>query len=116
MATQDVNLLEEIDFHIKDIGFAVNSIALSKVLPQATNNACINIETKELEKFTIRLNLQGFQVIGHDFDTDDNGSVKYPVAYETIYSLLQNISASYVDSFGGALMKKLEDLDNDNRN
>lgn len=113
MATKTIcgpNLLDEVEFLINDIGFAVNSISLSKTLSQTSNTVYLNIETKDEEVFTVRLTLQGFQVVSHENDKDENGSVKYPVAYETIYSLLENISPSYVSLFGKALTEKLEAL------
>ena len=107
MESSDKNLLEEVDFHIKDIGFSVNQIYLSKVLPQASHLAYINIETKEQEKFTVQLSMQGFQVVGHEFDSTSGPSVKYPNAYETIYASLEAISSSYTKSFSNALADKL---------
>ena len=108
MATKDINLFEEVDYHIKDVGYAVNNIELSKDLTQEEHCVYMNIETKEAEQFTIRLNGQGFKVVAHIFNSDDNGSEKYPVAFETIYALLEHISPSYVNSFGNALTAKLE--------
>ena len=107
MESSDKNLLEEVEFHIKDIGFSVNQIYLSKVLPQVPHLAYINIETKEEEKFTVQLSVQGFQVVGHEFDSNGGASAKYPNAYETIYALLETISSSYTKSFSNALADKL---------
>lgn len=109
-STDDQNLLNEVDYHIKDIGFAVNSISLSTKLPQQPHHVFMNIETKESEKFTIQLNNAGFKVVSHEFDLDQSGSAKYPITYETIYALLQEISPSYVNSFGNALSAKLQNL------
>ena len=104
------NLLEEVDMIIKDVQFAINSISLSKVLPQSSRVVFINIETKENEVFTVRLTLQGFVVVSHSLDKDDGRSEKYPTTYETVYALLENISSSYVSLFGQALQGKLAAL------
>jgi len=104
------NLLEEVDMIIKDVQFAVNTISLSKVLPQSSRVVFLNIETKENEAFTVRLTLQGFLVVSHSLDKDESGSKKYPSTFETIYALLESISSSYVGSFGKALQDKLAAL------
>lgn len=110
LSTEGTNLQDEVEFIINDIGFAVNSISLSKTLPQSPYVVFLNIETKDKDCFTVRLTVQGFQVVSHETEKDENGSAKYPVAYETVYALLQNISPSYVDLFGKALTEKLEAL------
>ena len=110
MEVQFMNLQEDAKFLINEISFAVKSISISSVLPQSNLVVYLNIETKESDLFTIRLTPQGFQVVSHGLDRDDNGSAKYPSLYETIYSLLQSISKSYVTIFGNALSEKLNAL------
>ena len=105
------NLLEEVDLLIKDVQFALNTIQLSETLTQSPHEVYLNIETKEAEKFTIQLTPQGFKVVGHQLNENNvEGSAKYPSSFETIYALLEHISPSFVDLFGNALKKKLEDL------
>eukprot|EP00111_Clytia_hemisphaerica_P024602 TCONS_00072534-protein len=108
---EESNLLQEVDLLIKDVQFALNVFKLSDILPQSPNEVYVNIETKETEKFTIQLTSQGFKVVAHQFDqNDENGSAKYPTPFETINALLEHISASFVELFGNALKQKLEAL------
>ena len=110
MDGQTLNLLEEADFIINDIKFSVNNISLSKILKQSPSTVYFNITSKEDNTFTVRLSGEGFLVVSHELDTDNGSSKSYPVAFETVYSLLEHISASYVSSFGNALLSKLNDL------
>ena len=106
------NLLDEVTILFNDVKFSVNHIGLSDVLPQSPHIVYLNVETKENRKFTIRLTLQGFKVVSEcQFDTDSGtDSTEFPVSYETIYALLENISPAFVGMFANALQNKLEML------
>ncbi|KAK3726316.1 hypothetical protein QZH41_012733 [Actinostola sp. cb2023] len=105
---------EEIDFRIeaqdviKDIGFAVEQITVSKQLPATKECAYLNIETKEKQLYCVQLCVQGFRVVSSTFDVcQDNPSNPF---YETVYALLDTISTQYVQMFGNRLSKKLSEL------
>lgn len=110
MADETLNLLQEADYVINDISFSVKVIALSKLLKQTPSLVYFNIITKEDQQFTVRLTAEGFQVVSHERDKDEGSSPHFPVAYETVYALLEHISPSYVNSFGNALFNKLSTL------
>ena len=49
-----------------------------------------------------------FQIVGNDFNTiDDRVTSRY---FETIYSLLDHVSPEYRNSFGDALLSRLQSL------
>lgn len=49
-----------------------------------------------------------FQIIGNDFnEIDDFNTSRY---FETIYSLLDHVSLEYRNSFGDALLSRLQSL------
>ena len=112
MANETLNFIEESNLIIKDISFSVSAISLSQTLPQSPHLVYFNIVTKESKSFTVRLSTEGFKVVSHRLDSDEACSGEFPKTYETVYSLLETISASYVSSFGNALMMKLSGLEN----
>lgn len=63
------------------------------------------LEGKELCSF---LDGSGFKIVGKAFDSceiEDNEQ-----SYETIYALIQSHSPAYTQSFGNALVDKLNEL------
>ncbi|XP_047132509.1 GSK3B-interacting protein-like [Hydra vulgaris] len=110
MEVQYMSLKEDAEVLINEVSYAVKNISISSSLPSSDNCVFLNIETKENALFTVRLSPQGFQVVSHALDKDENGSTTYPRVYETVYSLLENISESYVTVFGNALSVKLNAL------
>lgn len=95
---------------ISDIKNHVRQIFTSSVLPSTEFEIYLNCETIESKKFTIRLSSDGFQVVGHAYNTNDILSA-YP--YETPYALLNDISPGYVASFGNELTNALLNLTHD---
>lgn len=51
-----------------------------------------------------------FQIVGHKFDEIEEG--REPKYFETIYALLDTVSPEYRSSFGDALIRKLNQLQN----
>lgn len=94
---------------IKDVGKHVKDIRISTALESSKSEIYLNVTTLEEETFCIRISTEGFQIVGHSYDTVElieNTSV----TYETPYALLNDISARYVDSFGNGLTAALEKL------
>ncbi|XP_029633842.1 GSK3-beta interaction protein-like [Octopus sinensis] len=114
MADTDSTLCDDEEYTLKieaesvvnEIAYAVKCVQLSDVLPSADNLIYLNLRTKENQKYCVQLSTEGFQIVGHDFDSLDNVSNgKY---FETIYSLLDNVSPEYRNSFGDVLLSKLQ--------
>ncbi|XP_059816469.1 GSK3-beta interaction protein isoform X2 [Mobula hypostoma] len=95
---------------VNDVNFAVNHMAVSKMLPIREDVAFINVETKERNRYCLELTEAGLRVVAHGFDqVDESLSMQY---HETIYSLLESLSPAYRDAFGNALLQRLEALKN----
>lgn len=68
----------------------------------------LNVKTQENDTYCVELSVQGFRIVGRTYDTiDDTSQSKY---YETIYTLLDQVSPKYRNSFGDTLLRKLENL------
>ncbi|XP_051882319.1 GSK3-beta interaction protein [Pristis pectinata] len=95
---------------VNDVNFAVNHMAVSKMLPIREDVAFINVETKERNRYCLELTEAGLRVVAHGFDqVDESLSMQY---HETIYSLLESLSPAYREAFGNALLQRLEALKN----
>ncbi|XP_032883380.1 GSK3B-interacting protein isoform X2 [Amblyraja radiata] len=93
---------------VNDVNFAVNHMAVSKMLPIREDVAYINVETKERNRYCLELTEAGLRVVAYGFDqVDESLSMQY---HETIYSLLDSLSPAYRDAFGNALLQRLEAL------
>lgn len=100
---------DEADAVICDIEKHVQQIVISTLLPVTDLDIYLNCETKEANRITIRLSSDGFQVVGHSFDTNN---ISGAIAYETPYALLNAISPAYVQSFATGLSEALLNLQN----
>jgi hypothetical protein len=68
----------------------------------------INLKTLEGKELCSFLDGSGFKIVGKSFDSceiEDN-----ELTYETIYALIQSHSPAYTQSFGNALVDKLNEL------
>jgi len=83
----------------------------STVFHLQNSDSCIylNVTTLEGEKFTIKLNAEGFSVCARgQYDRDDKDEeVEF---YETPYALLNHVSPRFTKAFGDSLANKLEVL------
>ncbi|KAL5010689.1 hypothetical protein ScPMuIL_012994 [Solemya velum] len=106
-----VNTLKiEAEEVVKEVAFAVKHVRVSAALPCSETLVYLNLETKENEMYCVELSLQGFQVVGKKYDSVEE---KYKGKhYETIYSLLDNLSPGYRTSFGDTLALRLTELQN----
>lgn len=104
----DLNLADEVDFIKKDVNFAVDYIDVSKELPEKDGKIYINIQTKEKDRFCVELSSSGFTVVGKEYDCQNEDGTNR--SYETVYSLLSNISSSYNRTFSDELARKLSNL------
>lgn len=95
---------------IHDIKSHVNSIKISDQLVTDETKIFLNLETKEGEKYCVRLNAEGFAVVGKTFDNkdDEDSEVQH---FETPYTLLSSISKEFTQSFGNSLIAQLKNLE-----
>ncbi|RWS25542.1 GSK3-beta interaction protein-like protein [Leptotrombidium deliense] len=92
---------------IADIKAHVNRMEISEKLKTNKEGVYFNLETKEAEKYCIEMSVAGFRICANSFDTIAECS-NY---FETIYSLLDSISTLYRQSFGNALIDKLNQIE-----
>lgn len=92
---------------ICDVQKHVRQIVVSTAIPFTELSIYLNCETKDSKRVTVRLSSAGFQVVGHDFDTNN---ISDAFAYETPYALLSDISSAYVQSFADGLSEALLNL------
>ncbi len=52
---------------VKEIAFAVDSVSISKVLPNSEDLVYLNVKTKEGDDFCVELSVQGFRVSAQVF-------------------------------------------------
>ncbi|KAG8181138.1 hypothetical protein JTE90_002498 [Oedothorax gibbosus] len=97
---------EEAEAVIKDVGFALRKIEISSTMPQSQTEIYFNIETKERQKYCVKLSSYGFRVVSDNFDQAVD---RYPdqTYYETPYALLDKYSSQFRECFAAALEKKL---------
>ncbi|XP_005093344.2 GSK3B-interacting protein [Aplysia californica] len=93
---------------VKEIAYAVNDVQISSMLPADVNLIYINITTKENQHLCVELSLQGFRVVGYQYN--EVNPQHYSRHYETIYSLLDSHSAEYRSTFCETLTHKLLSL------
>lgn len=104
------NWQEEAAGVINDIKTNVNEILISTKLQ--TTNSCVylNVTTFEERKLCIKLSADGFDIVGHSYDSDNLKLVTNRQIYETPYALLSDISPLYIQSFGNSLINALNGI------
>lgn len=103
---QVIDWQEEAQSVIRDVGFALKSIAISSHLPYTQTEIYFNIETRERKKLCVELSSYGFKVVADQFDeiVDRYQDQTY---YETPYALLDKYSGQFRQCFAAALGDRL---------
>lgn len=107
MATTCTNWLQEAEAIINDVKLHVKNIQISKELPCNNSNIYLNLSTIEEKRFCVQLSSQGFRIVGHNFDLN---CLDTDVFFETPYSLLNEISEKFRESFANSLQNQLNKL------
>lgn len=92
---------------INDVKDHVQEIKVSEKIKSTHQHIHLNLRTIENKDFCIELSAVGFRIIGYNFDENNIDSAEY---FETPYSLLNAVSPKFNESFGNALLEKLNDL------
>lgn len=131
----EINFTEEAKQWLADVSFALNYGQLSDTLSSSDSVAFMNLTTRENQEFCVQLDKSGFKVItiivvlvwsvfggssalnffclqvvgeAHNEVTDSDEAR----VFETVYALMEHISPSYPQQFGGKLTSSLEQLKN----
>lgn len=91
---------------MKDIGNQVKEIKIS-TLPVTKHGIYLNVTTLEDQKFCFHLGSSGFEVVGHDYDKNNECGNE---SYETPYALLHSISEKFTPAFNDSLRSKLNEM------
>ena len=100
----------EAEAAVREIAFAVDHVSISDSLPRNSEMVYLNIRTKEYKTLCVRLTIEGFAIVGNEFDAPTLTYNSRFTFYETIYQLLDANSEQYRNSFGVALREKLEQI------
>lgn len=106
------NWKSEAEAVINDIKEHVTEVNISKTLESNNIFIFLNITTIESARFCVELSKSGFCIVGHSYD--EVNDEKERIYYETPYSLLNVISPQFCNSFGSALLSKLNTLAENN--
>lgn len=108
MSTEDLeNWKVEGEAVINDIKNHVKEVCISKTLECNNRRIYLNLTTLEDKQYCVELSVNGFRIVGSNYDTKNNAEDTY---FETPYSLLNTISPEFSSSFGNALFSKLSSL------
>ncbi|KAK3876868.1 hypothetical protein Pcinc_018380 [Petrolisthes cinctipes] len=109
MDEQEERVLDEQEWHveaaavIQDVKECVGNIVVSS-LPSSDTTIYFNLTTKENNSYCVELTASGFRIVSDKYDDTTQPTENY---FETPYSLLDNISPLYRESFSKALAAKL---------
>ncbi|CAI2344907.1 unnamed protein product [Caenorhabditis sp. 36 PRJEB53466] len=107
------SLEEEALAAVQEHAFAVSAIGVSEMLPRTSQLVFINVATLENHTHCIELTQKGWRVASHRNDCM-NGDFRqleiHTKYFESLHSLLTEISPLYREKFGQQLMAKLNEL------
>lgn len=106
------NWKAEAEAVVRDIKSHVQAAKVSSVLDSSEHGIYLNLTTLESKNYCIELSASGFRVAGFGFDMTD---IEGGDCFETPYSLLNSISPQFHNSFGNALLMKLNNLSEEQR-
>ena len=105
---ENLDFKREAEWTVKEIEDYVDTVELSKVLPQLNSCAYLNIRTKEKMEFCVRLSSDGYKVVGNKFNEIDISSSN--LIFETVFSLMNHLSPNYQTNFSEKLSERLQKL------
>ena len=110
----DRSLSKEAENAIKQIKYGVEYAGISNKLENSDLMAYINLRTFEKETWCIELSITGYMVVSKEFDRIDlalkeqNTNIFFK--FETIESLLHQISPLFVKKFNDLIIERLQEL------
>jgi len=105
--TDSLSWRKEAEAVVNDVKNHVNILTIAENLPNTNQSIFFNVETREKLRICVKLSGAGFQIVGNDFNSLDEGKDGF---YETLQSLLSQVSPKFVESFGNELSSKLSEL------
>ena len=110
----DRSLSKEAEMAIHQIKYGVIQAEVSNKLGKSDSIAYINIQTLEEKRWCIELSITGYLVVSSQFDCIDEDvkaeNVKNFFKFETIETLLHQISPMFVKKFNDSVIERLNKL------
>ncbi|RNA36546.1 GSK3-beta interaction [Brachionus plicatilis] len=112
---QAQSMANEAEQFATEISYGVKYVKVSDKLEKSNTVAHINITTLENENWCIELNTQGFLIVSNELDTIDNSTKLNNILnktnlFETIESLMFNISPLFCKKFNQMVSDKLSKI------
>lgn len=112
----DRSMANEVRRAINQIEFGVLKASVSLTLESSDQVAYLNVRTLEQVDYCVELTMRGYMVVGECFDSVDEELMKRNLdavrVYETVDSLMLEISPMYGSKFNNSLADKLNLLAN----
>ncbi|EGT48135.1 hypothetical protein CAEBREN_19886 [Caenorhabditis brenneri] len=109
----NATLEDEANNAVREHAYAVKTIAVSEMLPRTPQLLFINVTTTENHTHCIELTAKGWRVASNRNDCM-NGDFRqlqiHTKYFDSLHSLLQEISPSFRKKFFGSIVDKLEDV------
>ncbi|VDM55866.1 unnamed protein product [Angiostrongylus costaricensis] len=106
-------LEEEAIEAVREFSYAVQSVCISEMLPRTSDLLFLNLTTLEGKTYCIELTAKGWRIASNRADCM-NGDFRqlyiHTQYFESLNQLLDSISPSYRQRFGGKLAEKLNNL------
>ncbi|CAJ0607926.1 unnamed protein product [Cylicocyclus nassatus] len=107
-------LEEEALAAVREFSFAVQSLCLSEMLPRTPELLFLNLTTLEHVTYCIELTGKGWRIASNRSDCM-NGDFRqlsmHTKYFESLNQLLDTVSPSYRQRFGGQLIQRLQNLE-----
>ncbi|EYC07711.1 hypothetical protein Y032_0069g359 [Ancylostoma ceylanicum] len=111
-------LEEEAIAAVREFSYAVQSVCISEMLPRTSELLFLNLTTLEHVTYCIELTGKGWRIASNRADCM-NGDFRqlhmHTKYFESLNQLLDTVSPSYRQRFGGQLIDKLKDLQEENK-
>ncbi|CAJ0944337.1 unnamed protein product, partial [Mesorhabditis belari] len=101
---------------VHELSFAVQQISVSEILPRTPDLIFVNVTTIEGQPYCLELTLKGWRITSQRSDcmTGDFTNLDlFTKYYDSLYSLMDDISPGYRVRFGEKLAHRLKMLQND---
>ncbi|KAJ1346060.1 hypothetical protein KIN20_000741 [Parelaphostrongylus tenuis] len=106
-------LEEEAVEAVREFSYAVQSVCISEMLPRTSELLFLNLTTLEGKTYCIELTAKGWRIASNRADCMNGDFRQFHIHtqyFESLNQLLDSISPSYRQRFGGKLAEKLSNL------
>ncbi|CAI4222604.1 unnamed protein product [Auanema sp. JU1783] len=101
---------------VNEFSYAVQSISVSEMLPRTPDLIFVNVTTLEVQPYCLELTLKGWRIASLRTDCmigDFTRLEMFTKYYDSLYTLMDDISPGYRERFGETLARRLQQLEDD---